>query len=93
LILKNYLDLNREKNLIDCSSSADYTVFDNIFLNYIVNDKKNFFFLNKNAFLFEFFFKLSKREVLKLKEYKYMFMLNEYLLLNNNYNDKIFINN
>lgn len=60
-------------------------IFDNIFFNYNINDKKKFLYLYKGKFLLNFFFKLSKKEKLELKIIDFLYLFNYYVLLNNNY--------
>lgn len=60
-------------------------IFDNIFFDYNINDKKRFFYLYKGKFLLNFFFKLSKKEKLEFKRLDFLYLLNYYLLLNKNY--------
>jgi len=93
-IIKNYIDFNYDKLFINCRYSLDYTIFDNIFSKYTVNERKKYYYLNNNFFLKEFIFKLSKKkEHLKLKDYLLRDLLDYYFLLNDNYNDKLNIYN
>ena len=87
LILKLFFDnMNKKKFLVEPLVSIDYMIFDTIFLNYNIYEKKRFFYLYKAKYFLNFFFKLSKKEKLKLKCLDYLYLYNYYFLLNKNYN-------
>ena len=69
-----------------------YIISDNIFNNYNVG-VNNYFYLNKNNYIYNLFFKLSKKDHIKLKPFYLNFLLEYYFLLNNNYNEKLNIYN
>jgi len=48
-------DLNKKKFLIDTLNSLDYSIFDNVFLNFYLNNKKTFFYYNRNNIFLDFF--------------------------------------
>ena len=86
LNLRGYFDnKNKTKYLVEPLLSNDHMIFDDIFFNYNINEKKRFFYLYKSKFFLNFFFKLSKKEKLKLKGLDYVYLFNYYILLNNNY--------
>jgi hypothetical protein len=92
LIIKPYLNIkNRKKRLLEFRYSLNYIVFDSIFDNYSINDKNIFYYFHKNNFLFNFLFKLSNKDKLKLKYNNYIYLYYHYFLLKEN-ND-IFYNN
>jgi hypothetical protein len=92
--MKNSFYLNVEKKLIDCSKSLDYSISDEIFLGYIISEKKNALYFNKNEFILEFLFKLSKKnEFLRIKECMEINLLDEFFLFNENYNNRLYIYN
>ena len=86
LNLKLFFDnKNKNKYLVEPLLSNDYMIFDNIFFNYNINDKKKFFYLYKGKFLLNFFFKLSKKEKLELKAVDFLYLFNYYASLNKIY--------
>ena len=94
LIIKNYFDNgNKNKNLVEPVNFIDYLVFDVIFFNYNINEKKKFFYFFKNKFLLNFFFKLSKKDKLKFKYYLYFYVYNNNFLLNKNYHLNFYLYN
>jgi hypothetical protein len=88
-IIRNFFDdINEIKKIIEPTISLDYKISDNIFNNYNTNIN-NYFYLNKNMYIYNFFFKLTKKDDLKFKTFYLNFLLDYYLLLNNNYNNKL----
>jgi hypothetical protein len=86
LIIKNFFDnKNKKKLLIEAKHSADYCIFDEIFFNYNINNKKKFFYSFKNKNLLNFYFKLSKKDKLRFKSHFYVYFYNNFYLLNKNY--------
>jgi len=93
-MLINFFDNNNKNKYIKKSTlQLDYTIFDYIFSNYIINDKKKFFYFPKNDFFYPFYFKLSSTDNLKLKYYIYVYLYNYYYILNDNYYMYIFYYN
>lgn len=70
----------------------DYIISDNIFSNYNIG-VNNYFYLNKNYYVYNLFFKLSKKDDLILKPFFLNFLLEYYFLLNDSYNEKLNIYN
>ena len=86
LILRNFIgDNNPNKRLIEANIFSDYSIFDNIFINYRITEKRNFLYFYKNKSIFQFFFKLSKKEKLRLRNCLYIHFFNYYSSLNYNY--------
>jgi hypothetical protein len=86
LIIKKYLDSkNKNKFLAEFKYSINNLVSDDIFFNYVINNKSNFFYFFKNKFFFNFFFKLSKRDLLKFKYNCYIYVYDSFYSLNKNY--------
>jgi hypothetical protein len=52
-----YDNLYKKKSLVKSFFSQNYNIFDNVFINYFINDKKRYFYLYKNNFLFDVYFK------------------------------------
>jgi len=92
IIVNYYDDKNDIKRLIEPITCLDYIISDNIFDNYNI-DVNNYFYLNKNNYLSNLFFKLSKNDDIKLKPFFLGFLLDYYFLLNDNYNNKLSIYN
>ena len=68
-ILRNFFDdINDIKRLIEPIICLDYRISDNIFNNYNININ-NYFYLNKNSYISNLFFKLTKKDDLKLKAF------------------------
>jgi hypothetical protein len=94
LILRNFIgDNNPNKKLIEASIFPDYSIFDNIFVNYQITEKRNFLYFYKNKSIFQFFFKLSKKEKLRLRNCLYIYFFNYYSSLNYNYNSFLSVYN
>jgi hypothetical protein len=85
-------DKNHFKRLIEPITCLGYIISDNIFDNYNI-DVNNYFYLNKNNYLSNLFFKLSKNDDIILKPFYLGFLLDYYFLLNNNYNKKLSVYN
>ena len=65
-------DNNPNKKLIEGAIFPDYSFFDNIYLNYRITEKRNFLYFYKNKSIFPFFFKLSRKEKLRLRNCIYI---------------------
>ena len=85
-------DINDIKKLVEPMVCMKYIISDNIFNNYNVG-VNNYFYLNKNNYIYNLFFKLSKKDDIKLKPFYLSFLLEYYFLLNNNYNEKLNVYN
>jgi hypothetical protein len=86
LVIKHFLDdKTKIKYLTNFRQSTNYLVSDNIFYNYSINDKNNFFYFFKNKLFLNFLFKLSNKEILKLKYNNYIYLFDDFSLLNKNY--------
>jgi hypothetical protein len=91
-IIKSYLNnKNRKKSLLEFRRSLNYLVFDSVFDIYNVNEKNIFFYFHKNNFLFNFLFKLSNKDKLRLKYNNYIYLYYHYFLLKEN-NDYFYNN-
>jgi hypothetical protein len=92
-IIRNFIDdIHDIKRLVEPLRRLDYIISDNIFNNYNININ-NYFYLNRNNYVYNLFFKLSKKDDLKLKPFYLNHLLEYYLLLNDNYNNKLNICN
>lgn len=81
---------NKIKYLSDPMRSLDYTISDNIFSNYVINQKKRFFYFFRNRNMVDASFKLTKRDNLKFKFFNFFYLYDYYNLLNNNYNNLLY---
>jgi hypothetical protein len=86
IIVKESLEnKSTNKKLVDVAYCNDYIIFDNIFLKYIIKDIRNYYYFYKNKLFLNFLFKISEKENLKLKYNYYIYLYDNYYLLNNNY--------
>ena len=84
-IIKSYLNnKNRKKRLLEFRHSFNYLVFDSIFDDFFINEKNIFFYFHKNNFLFNFLFKLSNKDKLRLKYNNYIYLYYHFFLLKEN---------
>jgi hypothetical protein len=85
LVNKFFDNNNKKKNLISSLESLDYSIGDNIYLNYLINKKTKFFYFFKNNIFFDFLFKLRKNNKMKFKYYYFFYIYMNLSLLNTNY--------
>jgi hypothetical protein len=78
-------DLNKKKFLVDTMNSLDYSIFDNVFLNYFLNNKKTFFYYNKNNIFLDFFFKLKNNLKMKFNYFYLFYIYDNLYMLNRNF--------
>lgn len=92
--MRNMISLNIERKFIDCSWSLDYTIFDDIFINYVLNKRSSFYFFNKSKAILDILFKLSKKkESLKFKDCTHINFFYDFIPFNENYNNKLYVYN
>ena len=78
-------DLNKKKFLIDTMNSLDYSIFDNVFFNFYWNNKKSFFYYNRNNIFLDFFFKLKKNLKMKFSYFYLFYIYDNLYVLNRNF--------
>lgn len=84
VILKNLFNQNKKKQLLNLEKTLDFTMFDDIFDYYVINNKRKIFYIQKKKIFFNFFFRLKKKKM-KFKLYNDYYLYNFYINLNNNY--------
>jgi hypothetical protein len=89
IVEKTFDNKNKKKILIDPLYNLDYSVFDNIYLNFIIKKESKFFYFYKNNIFFDSFLKLTKEKKMKFKYYHFFYLYNHFCFLNKNYYIKI----
>lgn len=84
-IKNNIFNLNKKKFFLNTKISLNYMVCDDVFIDYHLNKKKTYLYLNKNMFLFNVLLKLNNKEKMQFKNFFLFDLYNRYNSLNLNY--------